>query len=121
MTTPGDRSPRTAVLVAMPEEGSALLESMDVTDRLEHGRRTFVFGDLWNEPSVVVVARCGKVAAATTVTELIVRFGVDRVICTGVAGGVGEGVDIGDVIVADALVQHDLDPRPLWPPRRAPS
>lgn len=105
----------TAVLVAMPEEGSALIEAMAVRDRVEHGRRTFLFGELWGNSAVVVVARCGKVAAATTTTELIVRFGVDRVICTGVAGGVGEGVAIGDVVVADTLVQHDLDPRPLWP------
>jgi adenosylhomocysteine nucleosidase len=103
------------ILVAMPEEGAALVEAMDLADRIEHGRREFLFGDLWGVRSIVVVARCGKVAAATTVTELIVRFGVSRVICTGVAGGVGEGVDIGDVVVADALVQHDLDPRPLWP------
>ena len=106
---------RTGVLVAMPEEGSALLDAMRIDERIEHGRRTFLVGDLWGSPVVVVVARCGKVAAATTVTELIVRFGVDAVICTGVAGGVGEGVAIGDVVVADALVQHDLDPRPLWP------
>ena len=106
---------RTAVLVAMPEEGAALVEAMSVSNRVEHGRRTFLFGDLWGTLAAVVVARCGKVAAATTVTELIVRFGVGRVICTGVAGGVGDRVAIGDVVVADALVQHDLDPRPLWP------
>ena len=103
------------VLVAMPEEGTALVDAMDVTDRIEHGRRVFLVGDLWGVSSIIVVARCGKVAAATTVTELIVRFGVSQVICTGVAGGVGKGVGIGDVVVADELVQHDLDPRPLWP------
>lgn len=106
---------RVAVLVAMPEEGRALLDAMAVTDRAEHGGRVFHLGDLWGSPAVVVVARCGKVAASATTTELIVRFGVDRVICTGVAGGVGSGVALGDVVVADRLIQHDLDPRPLWP------
>ena len=106
---------RTGVLVAMPEEGRALVDAMRLEDRLEHGRREFLFGDLWGERTAVVIARCGKVAAATTATELIVRFGVETIICTGVAGGVGEGVAIGDVVVADELVQHDLDPRPLWP------
>jgi adenosylhomocysteine nucleosidase len=109
------RDGRTAILVAMPEEGRALVEAMTVTDRVEHGRREFLFGDLWGHSVIVVTARCGKVAAATTVTELIVRFNAASVICTGVAGGIGEGVEIGDVVVADALIQHDLDPRPLWP------
>lgn len=103
------------VLVAMPEEGSALVGAMDLDEQIEHGRRTFLLGTLWGTPVVVVIARCGKVAAATTVTELIVRFGVGSVICTGVAGGIGAGISVGDVVVADALVQHDLDARPLWP------
>lgn len=100
----------------MPDEAAALLEIIGPgARRVEHGQRTFFTGELWGVPSVVVVARCGKVAAATTTTELIVRFGVGTIICTGVAGGLGEGVSIGDVVVADRLVHHDLDARPLWP------
>lgn len=108
------------VLVAMPQEGQALVEAMALDETIEHGRRSFLVGSLWGVPVVVVVARCGKVAAATTVTELIVRFGVESVICTGVAGGTGPGVAIGDVVVADSLVQHDLDASPLWPRHTVP-
>lgn len=109
-------TPGLGVLTAMPEEASALLDSLAPgVERLEQGRRLYAVGELWGTPAVVVVARCGKVAAATTATELIVRFGVESIICTGVAGGLGPGVAIGDVVVADRLVQHDLDPRPLWP------
>lgn len=107
---------RLGILTAMPEEAAALLEEIAPGgERVEHGRRVYTVGTLWGVDAVVVVARCGKVAAATTTTELIVRFGVDSVICTGVAGGLGEGVSIGDIVVADRLVQHDLDARPLWP------
>ena len=110
------RKPRLGVLTAMPDEARALLDELGPTARrIEHGRRVYSTGVLWGTPAVIVVARCGKVAAATTATELIVRFGVEAMICTGVAGGLGPGVDIGDVVVADRLVQHDLDPRPLWP------
>ncbi len=109
-------SGRLGILTAMPEEAAALLDAIGPdAERIEHGRRVYAVGTLWGRDAVVVVARCGKVAAATTATELIVRFGVGEIICTGVAGGLGEGVSIGDVVVADRLVQHDLDARPLWP------
>lgn len=104
------------IMTAMPEEAAALLPLMGAdVRRIDHGRRAFLCGELFGQPAVVVVSRCGKVAAATTATELIVRFGVRAVVCTGVAGGLGEGVRIGDVVIADELVQHDLDARPLWP------
>ena len=107
---------RLGILTAMPDEAAALLDAIGPgAERVEYGRRVYTVGTLWGVDAVVVVARCGKVAAATTVTELLVRFGVGAVVCTGVAGGLGEGVGLGDVVVADRLVQHDLDARPLWP------
>ncbi len=115
----------TGVMFAMPEEGAALIAELAVgsgsgTQRVEHGRRVFHFGSLWGADVVLVGARVGKVAAATTATELVTRFGVDRLVMTGLAGGVGEGVRIGDLVVADRLAQHDLDASPLFPPMEVP-
>jgi adenosylhomocysteine nucleosidase len=110
-----------AILTAMPEEASAILGALGAdARRVEHGRRVYHFGEIDGTPVGVVVARCGKVAASTTVTELIVRFGASAVLCTGVAGALDPDVSIGDVVVADRLVQHDLDPRPLWPRHTVP-
>ncbi len=58
---------------------------------------------------VLIVSGLGKVAAATTTTLLINGYGVDSVVCVGVAGRVGEGVGIGDLVIAEHLVQHDMD------------
>jgi adenosylhomocysteine nucleosidase len=58
---------------------------------------------------VLVQSRIGKVAAASTVTTLIDRFDVDTVIFSGVAGGIAPDVRVGDVVVAENLVQHDID------------
>ena len=63
---------------------------------------------------VLALSRIGKVAAATTSTALIERFGVRQVVFTGVAGGLGAGVKVGDVVVATDFVQHDLDASPLF-------
>lgn len=64
---------------------------------------------------VLALSRIGKVAAATTTATLIEAFGVERVIFTGVAGGVGDGVFVGDVVVGTNFVQHDMDASPLFP------
>ena len=64
-------------------------------------------------PVVAVFSRWGKVAAATTATTLIEIFGVEQLIFTGIAGALAPCLSVGDVVVADCLVQHDMDARPL--------
>lgn len=107
---------RLGVIAAMHEEAEALFARLDARgERVHSGRRDFLVAHTARREVVVVVSRVGKVSAAATAAELIVGFGVDELLVTGVAGGIGAGVGIGDVVVADELVQHDLDARPLWP------
>jgi adenosylhomocysteine nucleosidase len=68
----------------------------------------------------LVLCGIGKVAAAATTTSLIVEFGCDALLFTGVAGGLADGVRVGDVVIADCLLQHDLDARPLYPQYEVP-
>jgi len=113
-------SSRLGIVAAMQQELSALLQLLD-TDRVErHAGRDFHVGLLHGLPVVMVLSRIGKVAAATTATMLIERFAVDRMIFTGVAGGLGEQVRVGDVVVADALLQHDMDASPLFARHEVP-
>ncbi len=108
-------SGRVGVIAAMPEELSALLARMPDEAVEAFGGREFWVGHLQGREVVAVLSRIGKVAAATTTTLLLTRFGVSEILFTGVAGGLGEGVKVGDVVVADALVQHDMDASPLFP------
>jgi adenosylhomocysteine nucleosidase len=55
------------------------------------GGREFWVGHLHGQDVVAVLSGIGKVAAATTATLLIERFGVQRIVFTGVAGGLGPG------------------------------
>jgi adenosylhomocysteine nucleosidase len=84
------------------------------------GGREFWVGHLHGQDVVAVLSGIGKVAAATTAALLIQRFGVDRIVFTGVAGGLGAGVNVGDVVLARQFLQHDMDASPLFPRHEVP-
>jgi adenosylhomocysteine nucleosidase len=107
------------IVSAMHEELSAVIEQVQARP-LEYAGRTFWQGRWGGVPVVAVLSRIGKVAAATTVTTLLHRFDVTRVVMTGVAGGLADSVQVGDAVVADAFVQHDLDASPLFPRYEVP-
>lgn len=84
------------------------------------GMRDYHTGEIYGQPCVIVLARIGKVAAAATTVTLIREFGVSEIIFTGLAGSAAAEVNIGDLVIADRLVQHDLDARPLFPQHEVP-
>lgn len=104
----------TAILSALPEEQSGLVALLEQAQAHPHAGRTFWRGYLQGQPVVLALSGIGKVAAATTTTALIERFNAARVVFTGVAGGVGVGVNVGDIVVAQDYVQHDMDVSPLF-------
>jgi len=79
------------------------------------GRRDFYVGQLDGQHCVVVLAGIGKVAAASTASTLIQQFGVRQILFAGLAGGLAAHARVGDVVIADRLVHHDMDARPLFP------
>jgi adenosylhomocysteine nucleosidase len=104
----------TAILSALAEEQSGLIEQLHQPRKQVRAGREFWLGQLHGKPVVLALSKIGKVAAATTATALIEGFGVGRVVFTGVAGGVGTGVQVGDVVVGTGFVQHDMDASPLF-------
>lgn len=106
---------RTAILSALPEEQAGLSSALQAPECVVHAGRTFFCGTLEGQDVVLALSGIGKVAAATTATALIERFGAVRIVFTGVAGGLGDGVRVGDVVVAHDYLQHDMDASPLFP------
>lgn len=76
----------------------------------------FVSGNLWGKPTVVAVSGVGKVNAAICTEVMCLKYSPDFIINSGVAGGLEETLKICDVVVADAVVQHDMDTSPLGDP-----
>lgn len=108
------------IMSAMHEELAAVLAAMPDEQRVTVAGRDFWVGHWHGHAVVAVLSRIGKVAAATTATVLLERFAVDALVFTGVAGGLGAGVRVGDVVVAKGLVQHDMDASPLFPRHEVP-
>ena len=104
----------TAILSALAEEQRGLIALLQQPTKVSHAGRDFWLGHLHGQSVVLALSRIGKVAAATTSAALIERFGVQRIVFTGVAGGMGDGVKVGDVVVATDFIQHDLDVSPLF-------
>lgn len=113
-------SGRIAIVSAMAQELAALLAQATEREVQHHAGREFHLARLHGQPVVLVLCGIGKVAAATTATLLAERFSVRQLVFTGVAGGIGAGVQVGDVVVAQAFLQHDMDVRPLFPRWQVP-
>jgi len=100
------------VIGALDEEVECLREHLDVERTTTVARRDYHTGLLGQQRITLVQSRMGKVAAAITATTLIQELGVDAIIFTGVAGALADELDVGDVVVATSLIQHDLQATP---------
>lgn len=111
---------RIAIVAALHDELASVLALMPDEHKESVGGREFWVGHLHGQAVVAVLSGIGKVAAATTATLLIQRFGVSRIVFTGVAGGLGADVKVGDVVVAGEFLQHDMDASPIFPRHEIP-
>ncbi|KWR88903.1 5'-methylthioadenosine/adenosylhomocysteine nucleosidase [Cupriavidus sp. IDO] len=106
------------ILAAIHDEVDGLVAAMHHRDSRATvqtiGMREYHVGQLHGQPCVLVLARMGKVAASATTVTLIREFGVKEIVFTGLAGGIGPDTHVGDVVIADRTIQHDLDARPFF-------
>lgn len=104
------------IIVAMREELAVVLERLQDSHTRQRAGMTFHCGTYLGKPVVAVVCGVGKVNAATCTQLLISEFAVGRIINIGIAGGLAPGIVPGDVVIADSLVQHDMDLQALGLP-----
>lgn len=105
----------TGLIFAMREEQEGL-QNLISNKKVHHiARREFIQGEFCGHDIVMVLAGIGKVAAASTTNLLIHHFGVTQLILSGVAGAADSSLKVGDIVIADALLQHDMDASPLFP------
>ncbi|CRH90083.1 5'-methylthioadenosine/S-adenosylhomocysteine nucleosidase [Chlamydia trachomatis] len=97
------------IIAAMPQELGILVEALVEKEEVPVLGNTYYTGRLGKHEVVLVQSGIGKVMSAMSVAILADHFQVDAVINTGSAGAVADGLQIGDVVVADQLAYHDVD------------
>jgi len=104
------------VIGAMHIEVETIKSLMENKTAEKIGGVEFVKGTLHGREIVIAVCGIGKVAAAMCTQIMILKYSPECIINTGVGGSLSTRLAIGDIAVAESLVQHDMDTSPLGDP-----
>ena len=97
------------IVAAIKEELESIKEYMsNIREENEFGN-IFYIGKIGNSECVLTLCGVGKVNAARSTQMLIGKYNPDYIINVGVAGGISNRIKIGDIVIAEKLVQYDFD------------
>ena len=94
---------------AMEEEIILLKEHMQNVESILYAGVTFYQGQLTGKSVVLCKSGVGKVNAACAALFMSLHFKATSLVFSGIAGGVSPSVNIGDIVVADDALYHDMD------------
>lgn len=100
---------RYAIIGAMDCEVEKLQELMQGLKKDDYNDLTIYTGKINSHEIILAKSGVGKVNAALNTQYIIDRFEPDCIINTGVAGGIGANLRVGDIVIGETLVQHDFD------------
>ena len=101
-----DETPRTAVVSAFAPELVILQEEMEGAAAHTVNGVAFTTGTLEERDVVLFLSGISVVNAAMTVQLALDHFAIERIVFSGIAGGVDPGLNIGDVVIADRWGQY---------------
>jgi adenosylhomocysteine nucleosidase len=96
------------IIGAMDEELVLIKQDMQIEHTDTIAQRIFTEGMIQDIRCVCVKAGVGKTNAALTAEILIMKYHVDAIIYSGVAGGINPDFDIGDIIISQRVLHHDF-------------
>ena len=100
---------RIGIIGAMEIEVKRLKEQLEGSKEVEKASMAFCQGTYQGKEIVVVRSGIGKVNAAMCAQILIDEFQVELIINTGIAGGIADEIEIGDIVISKDALQHDMD------------
>jgi len=95
-------------LIAIRGEADALLKSLNIETTTAHLQARLHRAHLGNHPVVLAEVSPGKVHTAAATQHLIDAYKVELMVSCGSAGALAPQLQIGDVVLADALTLHDF-------------
>lgn len=98
-----------AILSAMREEITPFLKRFPNYTQEEVGGNVFYKVVDGEYELVLAYSKIGKVHSALTTATMILHFGCEKLIFSGVAGGLSSELKVGDLIIANKLCQYDVD------------
>jgi adenosylhomocysteine nucleosidase len=99
---------RIAIIVAMQSEFNLVSNILEHAESREIEGAKALVGELSGKQIILLKSGIGKVNAAMQVTSLIAEMHPDYIINSGVAGGIGEGMHQGDIVVGTEACYHDV-------------
>lgn len=97
------------IICAMEKEMQNLKKEIDVKNVEIISGTEFIIGKIKNKDCILAVCGIGKVAAAICAQTMIIKFKADLIINIGVAGALDKNIDVCSIVVAEDLVQYDMD------------
>lgn len=97
------------IIIAMDEEREAVQNLLKEKEIKQIYNLKFIIGKIENKECVIVKSGVGKVNAARATQVLIDNFDLECIINVGAAGAINYLLNIGDVVIAKHVVQHDFD------------
>ncbi len=96
-------------VIAMTSEAKILKDLMVVSGETFVSDKPIYAGKILGKDVVLIVCGIGKVNAAIGAQILIDRYGADKMINFGVAGGIKENTEITQVYAISSAVEYDFD------------
>lgn len=97
------------IIGAMDEEISVISSEIKNLTVYDINNMKFYKGTIYDIDIVLVKSGIGMVNAAITTTLLFKEFGVDKILFSGVAGSLNRNINVGDIVIADSLVEYLFD------------
>ncbi len=105
------------IIGAMDVEVARLASMLENRETVEYCGLKFNTGTVFGKKIAVVKCGIGKVFAAMAASAMIARFSPRLIVNTGVGGALSKGLRPLDVVIAEKLLQHDMDTSPLGDPK----
>jgi len=102
---------------AMQKETDGIISLMTERGEATVSGIKFVKGKIEGKEAVVATCGIGKVFAGMCAQTMILKYAPEAVINVGVAGSLLPELKVCQVVVADKVVEHDMDTSPLGDPK----